>query len=260
MQINKILMKNRLTIGIKTSIVESMKIQIWSDIACPFCFIGTGQLNKALSAFPYKNQVEVIHRSFQLNPDSPRTATHSVSEELAKKYNVPLEQAQAMNAQVAERAAEEGLTMNMDTVLPVNTFDGHRLIHLAAEHGKQAEAVERLFAAYFTNGENVADLDTLVKIGQEIGLDETLIRETLVSDAYTAAVREDINEARILGIQGVPFFVIDNKYGISGAQGTQVFSDTLQKVWLENNPLTIVGDSTGAVCDDAGCVIPQAHE
>ncbi len=248
-------MKKRLTNKIRPPIFTIMKINIWSDIACPFCYIGTEQLNKALDAFAYKDKVEVIHRSFQLRPDWPRTATHRMDDELAKNYGIPLEQAQAMNAQVADRAAAEGITLNMDKVVPVNTFDGHRLIHLAAKHGKQAEAVRCLFAAFFTQGENVADLDALVQIGKEIGLDEALVRESLTSGAYSDAVREDIAAAKALGIQGVPFFVIDDTYGISGAQGTKVFSETLQKVWQEKNPLTIIGDSTAAVCDDTGCAI-----
>lgn len=212
-----------------------MKIDIWSDIGCPFCYLGTTQLNQALEDFEHKHKVEVIHHSFQLDPNAPRQTDERVVEMLAKKRGIPVEQAEAMNQQVAQAFEGMDLVMNYKDAMPVNTFDAHRLVHYAASQGKQEAVLPRLFKAYFTDGKNTADVETLVTLAGEAGLDAEQVRAMLASDQYAAEVQADISRAAQLGIHGVPFFIFEDKYAVSGAQGTEAFRQALQQVWAELN-------------------------
>lgn len=210
-----------------------MKIDIWSDIACPFCYAGTTQLNQALANFEHKDQVQIVHHSFQLDPSSPFEPQQSINAMLAAKRGISEDQADQMNQQVGQMFAGLGLSMNHHDAKLVNTLHGHRLAHFAAAHGKQAAMLARLFKAYFTDGLNTADTETLVQLAGEVGLDPGAARAALESDAYTAEVQADINQAAQYGIQGVPFFIFDNKYAISGAQGAEAFGQALDQIWQE---------------------------
>ena len=213
----------------------TIRLDVWTDIACPFCFIGSTQLTKAIDAFEHGTEVEVVDHAFQLDPNSPTHTHESSAEMLARKFNVPVEQAQQMLDGTAARAAAEGLNFDMERNVPVNTFDAHRLIQFAATHGKRHQTLLRLYAAYFTNGESVADHATLKSIAAEVGLPADEVSSMLETDAFAAEVHADIQQAAAYGINGVPFVVINNKYGISGAQGSEAFADALNTVWAETH-------------------------
>ncbi len=218
-----------------------MKVEIWSDVACPWCYIGKRRFESALDQFAHRDQVEVVWRSFQLDPNAPKTSGKTVTAMLAEKYGVSLAQAQAMNDRVSGMAAEVGLDYHLENAQYANTFDAHRVIHLAASHGLQHEAEERFFKAYFVEGKSLGDAETLVALAAEIGLDADETRTMLESDDFASDVRADVKRAAMLGIQGVPFFVVDEKYGVSGAQPTELFGEVLGQVWAESHPLTLVG-------------------
>jgi len=210
-----------------------MKVEIWSDIACPWCYIGRRRFEKALKTFEHRDQVAVVWRSYQLDPNAPRDYAGSVNDMLEQRYGMSRKQAESIHARVTALAALEGLDYHMDLAHPVNSLDAHRLLHLAAQHKLQGEMKERLQKAYFTDGLVISDPDTLVKLAAEVGLDADETRQMLESSAYTAAVQTDIRRAQMLGCNGVPFFVFDNKYGISGAQPAELFLTTLQKAWAD---------------------------
>ena len=220
-----------------------MKVEIWSDVVCPWCYIGKRRFEAALAAFEHRDEVEVVWRSYQLSPDAPPYASRPVREHLAEKYGVSLAQADAMSARVTGIAAEEGLEYHLDKAQHSNTFDAHRLIHLAAKHGLQGAAGERLMHAYFTEGEPIGDADTLVRLISEIGIDPEEARAVLAGDAYASEVRSDIRRAMMLGVQGVPFFVLDEKYAVSGAQPTEILSEALEQAWAESQPLVRAGSA-----------------
>ncbi|WP_243299481.1 DsbA family oxidoreductase [Bacillus litorisediminis] len=210
-----------------------MKIEVWSDFACPFCYIGKRRLEEALEQFPHRDQVEVEFRSFELDPDAPKDQKDSLHEVLAKKYRTSIEQAKAMNQNVSEMAQTVGLTYNLDMAIPTNTFTAHRLAQYAKSQGKEKEMVELLFKAYFTEGKHLSDHDTLVQLASEAGLDEQGVKAVLEGNDFSNEVHSNEMEAQQLGVTGVPFFVINRKYGISGAQPLEVFVETLEKVWQE---------------------------
>ncbi len=238
-----------------------MKVEIWSDVACPWCYIGKRHFESALAQFPQRDQVEIIWRSYQLDPDAPRHSHQSMEEVLAKKFGGSTARVRTMNDRVSSIAAEAGLEYHLDQVHYNNTFDAHRLIHFAATKNLQDAAKERLLRAYFTEGVAVGDHEELVRLATEIGLDADETRAVLASDAYADEVRSDIQRARMFGIQGVPFFAIDEKYGVSGAQPTEFFSEVLSKAWGESHPLiTISGNGQDAgVCEGDSCVVPQSN-
>jgi len=237
--------------------MQNMKVEIWSDVACPWCYIGKRRFESALASFEHRDQVEIIWRSYQLDPSAPKTSDTLVNEVLAKKYGITVERAKAMNTQLAELGAQEGLEYHFEKTRYGNTFDAHRLIHLAAIHNLQDAAKERLLQAYFVDGASVGDSETLVKLASEIGLDPEEARAVLNSDAYADEVKADIQRARLLGIQGVPFFAIDETYGVSGAQPTEVFSEVLTKAWVESHPLVKIGNvkQDAGTCEGDSCAI-----
>lgn len=213
---------------------ENMKVEIWSDIACPWCYIGRRRFEKALSQFEHREQVEVIWRSFQLDPGAPRDYSGNVNDMLAQRYGMSRAQAESAHARVTELAAQEGLEYHLERAHPVNSLDAHRLIHLAAQHHLQGEMKERLQRAYFTDGLVVSDHDTLVQLAGEVGLDENEARQILESDAFAAEVRAEGRRAQMLGSNGVPFFVFDEKYAISGAQPVGVFTSAFARAWADS--------------------------
>ena len=210
-----------------------MKIEIWSDIACPWCYVGKRRFERALQQFEHAGDVEVMWRSFELDPHAPRTHAESQDELLAKKYGMPVDKARAMNERMTAEARKEGLDFHLDRVKVGNTFDAHRLVHLAAESGRADVMKERLMRAYFTEGEAVGDPDTLMRLGAEVHLDEDRVSEVLNSDAYASDVRADEERARSFGISGVPFIAIDEKYGVSGAQPAEVLLGALCQAYEE---------------------------
>ena len=208
-----------------------MKIEIWSDVACPWCYVGKRRFERALGEFPHGKDVEVVWRSFELDPSAPQRHEGRQAELLARKYGVPLDRAEAMNANMTAEAKKEGLDFHFERVLVGNTFDAHRLIHFANRNGKRAEMVERLFRAYLTDGEALGDREVLVRLAADIGLDGEAARAALMSNAFADAVRADEERARTFGISGVPFFAIDEKYGVSGAQPSAALLEVLEQAW-----------------------------
>lgn len=200
---------------------------------CPFCYIGKRKFEKALEQFPNADKIEIEWKSFQLNPDLETNPEISSHESLAAHKGISVEQAKAMSDQVVQMAREEGLTYNLNQAVVANSFNAHRFSHLAKKHGVQHEAEEALFRAYFTEGKNIDDAETLVAMGVELGIAANEVREMLDSDAYDDDVRMDLHEARQIGVTGVPFFVFDRKYAVSGAQPTAVFTETLEKAFGE---------------------------
>ena len=219
-------------------LVEKITVEIWSDVVCPWCYIGKRRFEAALERFAHKDQVRLVWRSFELDPDSPRRTPGSLNDILAQKMGTSTAQAAAMNDHVARLAAAEGLDYRLDQAQHGNTFDAHRLIHLAAPHNLQGEAKERLLRAYFTEGQAIGDPETLARLGAEIGIPAGEVRTMLASDAYAADVRADERRAVILGIRGVPFVAIDELYGVSGAQPPEVFLDALERAWTASHPPT----------------------
>ena len=235
-----------------------MKVEIWSDVVCPWCFIGKRRFEAALERFEHRDDVEVVWRSFELDPSAPTTGTPGgQTERLAAKYGTTLDGARQMQRRVADAAAGEGLDFNMDVAVPANTVDAHRVIHLAQGAGLQAAMKERLLKAHFTDGEAVGETDTLVRLATEVGLDAGAVRSMLDGDELTDAVRSDESEARALGISGVPFFVIDRRYGVSGAQPSEHLLEALQTAWADSHPLAMVtsGSSDAEACGPDGCAI-----
>jgi predicted DsbA family dithiol-disulfide isomerase len=232
-----------------------MKVEIWSDIACPFCYIGKRKFEKALEGFAHKDSVQVEWKSFQLDPEMKQVPGQDIYESLAEKKGWTPEQAKALSGQVVTMAKEVGLDYNMDATVPANTLNAHRLAHLAAQDGLQDAAEERLFQAYFMEGKNIQDSETLVQLGTDIGLEEDAVRKMLAGGAFTYEVRMDIAEAQQIGVRGVPFFVIDRKYAVSGAQPPELFLKALQTAhaeWEKANPPVAVLNSDGPACDING--------
>lgn len=233
-----------------------MRIDIWSDYACPFCYIGKRRLENALSQFPNRDKVEVVYRSFQLDPTAAVKNDKDIHDLLAVKYGMTRDKAKAMNEQLAEQARGVGLDFHFDTIQSTNTFDSHRLSHYASSQGKAAEMTERLLQAYFTDSLNLGERSVLVSLAAEVGLDQAATAAMLESEAYKDEVYADIAEGQRLNINGVPFFVFNNKYAVSGAQPGPVFTEVLDTVWAEeqNAPvLQVVGTGKSEVSTDDGC-------
>lgn len=208
-----------------------MTVEIWSDVMCPFCYIGKRRFEHALEQFEYSNEVEIVWRSFQLNPDMETDPDLNINEYLAKTKGWSEMEARQMNDRVSRMAAEEGLEYHMDQAVVANSFDAHRLVQFAKTKGLGDEAEEALFHAYFTEGKNIDDLETLLEIAGSIGLDLPESREVLESDTFANAVKHDIQTARSLNINGVPFFMFNKKFAVSGAQKVQTFLKALKQSW-----------------------------
>ncbi|WP_125610148.1 DsbA family oxidoreductase [Specibacter cremeus] len=233
-----------------------MKIEIWSDVACPWCYIGKRRFESALAAFPHKDSVEVQWRSYQLDPTLPDHYDGTELGYLAERKGMDPGQVAGMFGHVAEQAAGEGLAYDFDSVVVANSFNAHQLLHLAGANGVADAVKEALLSGHFEHGEDIGAREYLVRTGVAAGLSADEINSALDTDEYADEVRQDFAEARSLGISGVPFFVIDRKYGISGAQPSALFSQALEEAWQEANPLTMVAAGAEAdACGPDGCAV-----
>ncbi|TRY18801.1 DsbA family oxidoreductase [Tessaracoccus rhinocerotis] len=237
----------------------TLNIDIWSDIACPWCFIGKRRFEKALDGFGAKDQVSVTWHSYQLDPTLPERSELSEHEYLEQAKGMPANQVAAMLAHVTEVARGEGLSYDFDSLVPANSMKAHQLLHAVKQAGLDVDAVkEALLSAHFEKGEAISDEEVLVRIGTDNGLTEDAARAALVSDELNAAVRADIDQASAIGVSGVPFFVFEGKYGVSGAQDSSVFTQVLEQVWEEIKPatpsfITIPGTENAPACGPEGC-------
>jgi predicted DsbA family dithiol-disulfide isomerase len=226
-------------------------VEIWSDIACPWCFVGKRRFEAALAQFEHRDQVSVTWRSFELDPAAPHERTGERAAHLAEKYGVGVEQAREMEAQMAQTAAGDGLAFDFGVARSGNTFDAHRLVHLAEAHGRQDAMKERLFSAYLEQGELVSDHTTLARLAVEVGLPGDEVEQLLAGDRCAAEVRDDERTAASLGINAVPFFVIDRAIGASGAHPPEALLRMLQQGWAQRTPLQMVAE--GDSCGIDGC-------
>ena len=233
-----------------------MNVEIWSDVMCPFCYIGKRKFEKALEQFPHKDDIKIIWKSFQLDPTTITDPRLNTIDNLAQKKGWSKEQADQTIAHVTGIAKQVGLDFHFEKAVVANSFDAHRLSHLAKKHGKQNELEEKLFSAYFIEGKNTADFNTLLQIASDLGLDKTEVSALLKSDIYTNEVYQDIKQAQQIGVSGVPFFVLDNKYAVSGAQESETFLGALTKAYEEHslkNNLETVTSTNNDSCGPDGC-------
>lgn len=232
-----------------------MKVEIWSDVACPFCYIGKRRFEAALAHFPDAADLQVEWRSFQLNPDLKDGAYANLEEYLSKTKGWPVEKVREIQAHVTQMAAGDGLEYHMDKTVLANTYHAHRLIQMAKAAGKGDEMEEILFRAYFIEGRNVADFDTLIELGAEAGLDAAAIPDVLKQHTYASQVQLDVVEAKAIGVTGVPFFVMNRRYAVSGAQEVGVFLQTLEKSfgeWKEQQAETLIQVNGADTCEPGG--------
>ena len=208
-----------------------VRIDVWSDLVCPWCYIGKRRLERALEGFSHRDGVEIVHRSFQLDPSAPPARTQARREMLMAKYRLTAAQVDEMDVRMQRTAAADGLDYHLEGSVTGNTFDAHRVLHLASDRGVQAAVLERFYRAYFTEQRSLFDRDSLVALAAEAGLDPDETRRVLGSETYADRVAADLKAARALGATGVPFFVIDHRYGVSGAQSADVFADALTRAW-----------------------------
>jgi predicted DsbA family dithiol-disulfide isomerase len=238
-----------------------MKIEIWSDFVCPFCYVGKRRLEEALEKFNLS--VDVEFKSFELDPDAEVQVDMNVYELLAKKYGTSIEQAETMTKGIQEHGEQAGIKFDFNNSIPTNTFNAHRLAKFAALKGLDLKLTENLLKAHFVDGRHIGDKQTLLSIAENTGLDIEEAKKVLDGTRFTEEVRFDENEAGQLGVQGVPFFVINRKYAISGAQPLEVFESTLKKVWEEERgtPLfqTVTGNSD-MMCNDNGCEVTKEEK
>ncbi|HET7304561.1 MAG TPA: DsbA family oxidoreductase [Segeticoccus sp.] len=235
-----------------------MNVDIWSDIACPWCFIGKRRFEKALADFPHRDEVAVHWHSYQLDPTLPGHFDGTEVEYLSRRKGMPVEQVQQMIGYVSEQARGEGLQFDYDALVVANSLAAHQLLHLAKEQGVADRVKEALLSAHFEGGHDIGNLGVLTDVGVAAGLDADEIRSALETERFLPAVQGDIAEAREIGIQGVPFFVLGGRYGVSGAQPPSVFTRALEQAWQDGQPIRVVAggaDEGGASCGPDGCAI-----
>lgn len=235
-----------------------MKVEIWSDFACPFCYIGKKRFEKALNNFKHSDQVEVTYKAYQLNPTAPKEMQGTAYESFAKGHGTTPEKAKEKFAMFTANAKTVGLEYNYDIIQMTNTFDAHRVAKYANTVNLEHKLTDRFMKAYFTEGKNLADYPTLIKLATEIGLNEKDVKRVLEENDYADLVKEQMTEGRQIGVRGVPFFVLSRKYGVSGAQQQDYFEQALQQLWDEEqkDKLSSIGKSKqGEYCDDEGCEI-----
>ncbi|EGQ25138.1 protein disulfide isomerase [Sporosarcina newyorkensis 2681] len=233
-----------------------MKIEVWSDYVCPFCYIGKRRLEQALKQAALEEKAEVQYKAYQLDPNTPVASDQSLLDGLAAKYNVSIAEAENMMKNVEEQAKTVGLHYQVDKMKTSNTQDAHRLAKFARQHGAEKQVTERLLHGYFVEGERIDTEEVLVSIAQEAGLDAEQTKAMLHSNDFADEVQADIEEARQIGVQGVPFFVINRKYAISGAQPIEAFVEALEKIAEEEGikaTLQMLGKDSGGQCDDGSC-------
>jgi predicted DsbA family dithiol-disulfide isomerase len=233
--------------------MPALRLDIWSDIACPWCYVGKRRLERALERLPRAEAVTVHWHSFELDPRAPLSSQDGTyADRLARKYGTSTRDAQQMIENMVGVARAEGLDFNFDVIRPGNTFDAHRLLHFASGHALQGALKERLFRAYFCEGKPMSDRETLAQLAAEVGLDVSECRRVLASNSFELEVRADESQARALGINGVPFFVVGEKFGVSGAQPAEVLLEVFEKAC--ESPIEV--DTTiaeGAACGKEGC-------
>jgi len=238
-----------------TTIAEPLRVDIWSDVICPWCAIGKANLDRALERFDGADRVEIVWHSFELDPNAPAALAGDHAEQLARKYGMPVEQARRSIERVVTTARGVGLDFRYDRIRPGNTFDAHRVLHLAAERGLQTQVKERMFRGYFTEGAAIGLPEEVERLAVDAGLDAEEVTEVLESDAYAAEVRADEADAHQLGATGVPFFVFDGRYAVGGAQPPDVLLEVLQRCWQERTPGVEVLTVADEACGPDGCEI-----
>ncbi len=228
-----------------------MKVQIWSDIMCPFCYIGKKNFEAALDKLPFKDEVEVEWKSYQLDPELNETSgSKTINEYLAERKGMPIAQIEQMQMRIKDMGNQVGIDFNIENAVVANTFPAHKLLHFAAKSNKANDAEELLFHAYFIDGKNVANHEVLVNIAEELGLDTDQAQYVLNSDSFDYEVKQDILEARNIGVTGVPFFLLNNKYTLSGAQPVDLFVEALMQTYNETNANS---STEGQSCTIDGC-------
>ena len=235
-----------------------MRVDVWSDVVCPWCYVGLANLGLALDDYEHADDVEVVLHSFQLDPGAPTRDEQPLEERLAQKYGTSVGQIKAQQARIVSLGAERGIDFRFDQAIGGNTFDAHRLLHLARLRGVQLELKHALVQAYFTDGEPIGEAATLRARAIGVGLDADEVDAVLAGDAFADEVREDIDAARRIGVSGVPFFVVDGRLGVSGAQPPEALRDLIEQGWLtrEPAPVQVVAGADGAeACGPEGCEI-----
>ncbi len=230
-----------------------MHVEIWSDIACPWCYVGKRRFEAALAAYEHRDEVRVTWRSFELDPGAPRERPHDGATHLSEKYGTTRDEALAMHARMTETAAADGLDFRFDIARGGNTFDAHRLIHLAAAHGAQDAMKERLMRAYLTEGELMSDPEVLARLGAEVGLPAGEVADMLAGDRFAAEVRDDERTAAQLGINAVPFFVADRAMGASGAHPAENLVEFLRQARAASPPIPVAAAADSCAVDGSGC-------
>ena len=241
---------------------NKLKVQIWSDIMCPFCYIGKRRIEEALTLFEHKEAVEIEWKSFQLDASFIPSPEDNIIEHLAEKYRKDTEWAQTMVDNMTQNAKTAGLDFHFEKAVLANSHNAHRLLHLAKKQHLANELKELLFKAYLTDGKDLNNLNTLAELGIEVGLEAETVAQVLHSNAYANEVKQDIQEANTIGVQGVPFFVFDNKYAVSGAQPATTFLQTLEKVWQEgqfDSKVTLLNTTTNNSCDINAIALNKAR-
>lgn len=238
----------------------SVTVDIWTDINCPFCYLGKRRFEAALEQFPQRDDVRVVHRSFELDPTLAHDASGPVTEHIAQKYGISVDQARANEQGIAAQAAEVGLPYRTEGRDFGSSFDMHRLLHHALAEGSQDALLDALYAANFADDSALfGDTDRLVEVAVGAGLDESEVRRVLDNpDAYADAVRRDEQQAAAMGANGVPFFVFAGKYAVSGAQPTETFARALQLAWGEQ--IVPIGTESADACGPDGCAVPAASD
>ncbi len=235
-----------------------MRIEIWSDVVCPWCYVGKRRLETALAGFEHADEVEVVYRSFELDPSAPQHGHELSTGVIARKYGRSEDEMRQMQQQLIDLAAVEGLDFKLFETVHTRTVDSHRLLHLALATGgpaQQRALKEELLAAYFLRAEDVGDHDVLRQVATGAGLDPGRVDAVLASDEYADAVAADIAQARAYGATGVPFFVVDQKYGVSGAQPAETFAQVLDQAWTESHPVLQMAGGDAEACGPDGCAI-----
>lgn len=232
---------------------NTLRVDVWSDIACPWCYVGKRRFEAALAQFEGRAQVQLTWHSFQLDPGAPRSlpSEPGYAERLAKKYGTTPAQGAAMIQRMTDTAALDGIAMDFERIRPGNTFDAHRLLHWAHAKGAQDALKERMFRAYLCEGRAIGEPDVLLSLAGDVGLDQDEAQGVLATDAHAADVRADLAQARALGISGVPFFVVAQRYGVSGAQSPETLLAVLNRARDEDSALSVVAE--GDVCGPDGC-------
>lgn len=232
-----------------------MKIEIWSDVMCPFCYIGKKNFEQALDQLPFKDEVEVEWKSFQLDPTLQPGETKTTAEYFREKKGFPEEQAKQMTAQVVQMGKTSGIDFNFEKALITNTFPAHKILHLAKKHGKSSEMEEELFKAHFLNGENVGNTELLSNIAEKLAINKDEALQTLTTDEFDYDVNQDIMEGRNNGVTGVPYFILNGKYAVSGAQPTELFVEALTQTYNETVKPFKSAKGNDLSCDTDGCSI-----